>query len=85
MLEDVEQLSDSTTAQQAKALKSALGDRLYGLLDSALDSESEEEAVERVGKFVGEAKKKSNIMKMIKARKLLTPEQKQIVMKFLGD
>lgn len=83
MLEDVQKLSDSMTGKQAKALKDALGDKLYQLLDHALDAENEEEALERVEKFVGSAKK--NIMKVMKARKSLTAEQKEIVMNFLGD
>ena len=83
MLEKVQQLGDSVTRDQIKGLKSALGDDLYDLLDHAFDAETEDEAQERVDSFVSAAKKSP--LKVLKARKLLQPEQKKIVMEFLED
>ena len=83
MLEKVQELGDSVTREQIKGLKGALGNSLYDLLDHAFDSETEEEAKERVAAFVSSAKKSP--LKILKARKLLRPEQKTIVMEFLED
>lgn len=83
MLEKVQDLGDSVTHEQIKGLKDALGDALYNLLDHAFESETEEEAKERVATFVSSAK--SSPIKLIKARKLLTAEQKAVIMGFLED
>jgi len=83
MLEKVQQLGDSVTRDQINGLKDALGNALYDLLDHAFESETEDEAKERVDTFVSAAKKSP--VKLLKARKLLKGEQKEIVMEFLGD
>lgn len=83
MLEKVQDLGDSVTRDQINGLKDALGNALYDLLDHAFESETEEEAKERVAAFVSSAKKSP--LKLIKARRLLTVEQKAVVMGFLED
>ncbi len=83
MLEKVQQLGDSVTRDQINDLKDALGNALYDLLDHAFESETEDEAKERVAAFVSEAKKSP--LKLLRARKALHGNQKQIVMEFLGD
>lgn len=83
MLEKVQQLGDSVTRDQLKDLEKTLGEKLFSLLDHALDSEDEEEAESRVAAFVAEAKKSP--IKVLKVRKILTPEQKDIVMELMGD
>ena len=81
MLEKVQILGDSVTRDQIKQLRGALGDSLYDLLDFAFESETEEDANERIASFVSEAK--GSPLKLLKARKLLTDDQKVIVMEFL--
>jgi hypothetical protein len=83
MLEKVQQLGDSVTREQINKLKGTLGDELYGLLDHAFDSETEDEAKDRVDAFVSSAKKSP--LKVLRVRKILSPEQKGIIMEFLGD
>lgn len=83
MLEKVKKLSESMTPEQAETLRSTLGGALFDLLEFALESETEDEATERVAAFVAAAKK--NLMKVLKARRTLTPEQRTIVMDFLDD
>jgi len=85
MLETVQELGDSVTREQLKSLKDVLGDELFGLLDHAFDSETDEEAKERIAAFVAKAKKKSNALRILKARRLLDAEQKKMIMQFLGD
>lgn len=81
MLDDLKFLEESLTGSQISELKSILGNELYTLLDSALDSETEEDAKVRVSEFVNAVKRKP--MKIIKARRLLSPEQSEAVMRFL--
>lgn len=83
MLEKVQKLGDSVTRDQINGLKKALGDDLYDLLDLAFDAETEGEAKERVDIFVSAARKSP--IRVLKARKILNPEQKKIVMEFLED
>lgn len=81
MLDDLKFLEESLTGSQISEMKSTLGNELYALLDSALDSETEEDAKVRVSEFVNAAKRKP--MKIIKARRLLSPDQSEAVMRFL--
>ena len=80
MLKAVQELGDSVSHAQIKELRSALGDGLYSLLDSAFDSDTEEEAKERVAAFVSSAKE--NKIKLLKARRILDKDQKELIMKF---
>ena len=81
MLKAVQELGDSVSRAQIKELRSVLGDGLYSLLDSAFDSDTEEEAKERVDAFVSLAKE--NKMKLLKARRILDKDQKELIMKFM--
>ena len=81
MLNDVKKLEESMTLDQTKRLKEALGDDLYKLLDIIFDSDSEEEVKAKIGNFVSAAKTKP--FKIVKARKVLNEDQKEIIMKFL--
>lgn len=81
MLEKVQTLGDSVTRDQIKKLKDALGDPLYDLLDQAFEAATDEEARERVNLFAAAAK--GSPLKILNARRLLTEEQKAIVLGFL--
>ena len=81
MLEKIQELGDLVTREQISDLKKALGDDLYGLLDHAFDSETEDDAKDRIGVFVAAVKKSP--VKMFKARSVLNDEQKAIIMGFL--
>lgn len=83
MLEAVQKLGESVNHKQLKELKETLGDKLYGLLDSAFDAEDEKEAQSRVDAFVAEAKESP--LKILKARRVLDDEQKALIMKFMKD
>ncbi len=83
MLEEVQELGDSVTRDQIHGLKDVLGNALYDLLDYAFESETEDEAKERVGVFVSAAK--TSPLKLFEARKILSKNQMEIVMGFLGD
>jgi hypothetical protein len=84
MLESIQELGDSVSHAQIKELRSALGDDLFSLLDLAFDSDTEEEAKERIDAFVSSAKK--NVLKIFKARKVLDKDQTRLIMEFLeGD
>lgn len=83
MLEKVHELCDSMTISQASELREALGETLYSLLDSAFESETEAEAADRVAAFVSEAKKSPR--KLIKARKVLDEDQKNIIIEFVNS
>ena len=83
MLKAVQELGESVTHIQLKELKSTLGEKLYGLLDSAFDAESEEDAKARVDAFVEEAKKSP--LKILKARRFLDADQKALIMKFMEN
>lgn len=81
MLKAVQELGDSVSHAQIKELRLVLGDDLYSLLDYAFDSDSEEEANERVAAFVSSAK--DNKIKLLKARRILDKDQKELIMKFM--
>jgi len=84
MLESIQELGDSVSHAQIKELRSALGDDLFSLLDLAFDSDTEEEAKERIDAFVSSAK--NNVLKIFKARKVLDKDQTRLIMEFLeGD
>ena len=83
MLKAVQELGDSVSPAQIKELRSILGDDLFSLLDCAFDSETEEEAKERVDAFVSSAK--DNAVKMLRARRVLDKDQKDLIMKFMGE
>jgi len=83
MLEKVNELCDSMTIAQASELKEVLGAELYDLLDLAFESDSEDEARSRISDFVSLAKK--HPFKLIKARKLLDDNQKNIIIEFMNN
>jgi len=81
MLEAIQELGDSASHDQLKKLKDILGSDLFGLLDTAFDSTTEEEAKERIDAFVQSAKK--NAIRMLKARRVLDDDQKRLIMNFM--
>lgn len=83
MIKEVEELANSISGNQLRGLKSALGNRIFVLLENVLDSETEEEAESSVKHFVEEAKK--NIGKVFKARKILDDRQVELILKFLDN
>lgn len=83
MLEKIQEFGETVTRGQIEDLKKALGDKLYGLLDFAFESETEKEAKDRIAAFVSEAKRSP--LKMLKARGILSSDQKAVVADFLDD
>jgi len=82
MLEDIQELGETVTRDQILELTKVLGEDLYGLLDHAFESETEEGAKERSAAFVASAKKSP--LKVLRARGILNKEQKKLIMDFLG-
>ena len=81
MLNKVRYLGESITRDQIKGLKDILGDSLYNMLDLAFEAKTEDEVNDRILSFVSEAKRSP--LKIMKARRLLSDEQKSIIMEFL--
>ena len=80
MLEKIQEFGETVTREQIKGLKKSLGDELYGLLDRAFESDTEEEAKERIAAFVSKAKKSP--LKVLKARSILSAEQRAVIADF---
>jgi hypothetical protein len=83
MLKAVQELGESVTHKQLEELKAALGEKLYGLLDSAFDADSEEDAKSKVNAFVEEARQSP--LKVLKARRFLDADQKALIMKLMEN
>jgi len=83
MLDDIKKLGDTISIEQDRALKKDIGEELFKLLDSMLESETEDEARERVDIFISYIKKKP--LRILKAKKILNEPQLDIILRFLGD
>lgn len=77
MLEKVQHLGDSITGEQHKKIQATLGDELFGLLEHAFDSETDEEARERVTSFIEGAKK--HRLRVLRMRSIFNAEQKLLL------
>jgi len=81
MLDKLEQLKKSITAEQKKELKAAAGEDLYRLLEQALESDTNESAracLEELAKRI-----EKNPVKAFALYEGLTDEQKDIVTKIV--
>jgi hypothetical protein len=78
MLEKVQHLGDSITGEQHKKIQATLGDELFGLLEHAFDSESDDEARERVAAFIEGAKK--HRLRVLRMRSIFSGEQKSLLL-----
>lgn len=77
MLDKVQHLGDSITGEQHKKIQATLGDDLFGLLEHAFDSETEDEARERVAAFIEGAKKYR--LRVLRMRSLFSSDQKALL------
>ena len=82
MLEKIQEFGETVTREQIHGLKKSLGEDLYELLDRAFESETEEEAKERIDTFVSAAKKSP--VRVLKSRGILTGDQKAVIAEFMG-
>lgn len=82
MLETIQKLKPTITQEQRQKLEGILKD-VYPIFSEALESNSETEAKERVGKFT-EALKRAPL-KALKLNRLLTKEQRAIVFDLMPD
>lgn len=78
MLEKVQSFGDSLEREQYKKIEAALGEKLFGLLEDALDSETDEEATKNVAAFIEGAKK--NKIKVLALRRHLSSEQREMLL-----
>lgn len=83
MLEKVQHLGDSITGEQHKKIQATLGDELFGLLEHAFDSETDEEARERVTFFIEGAKKYK--LRVLRMRSIFNTEQKSLLLDLWED
>jgi len=77
LLDKVQHLGDSITGEQHKKIQATLGEELFGLLEHAFDSETEEEARERVASFIDGAKKQR--LRVLRMRSLFNADQKSLL------
>lgn len=78
MLEKVQNFGDSLSREQYKKIESALGEKLFGLLETALDSETDEDAQQNVAAFIEGAKR--NKLKVLALRQHLSREQREMLL-----
>ncbi len=81
ILQVVNDLRVSLTAEQLRDAKEILGESLFGLFDKAIKSKSEADAAGRIKVFMDAAKE--DFVKMLRVRKILNPEQREIILRLM--
>jgi len=83
MLQILKELHKSITIEQRKEIDPILGDDLSRLLDLLLQTDTEEDAENRLREFKSLAKKSP--VKVFKMRRKLTAHQKSLIMQLVED
>ena len=82
MLDTIKSLKDTFTNSQIQEFREKLGEDGWGLFKFMLDSQTEEQAVERSVAFK-ESVRKLDIQRLLSLHKLLNDEQKKMVQDLL--